>query len=247
MEKVTVAKRNTEDLLRDIDKLLRTQEELDPALAMYIDEDGPLGPSVKHPLVFSIIHTPTMNAYINAQFRAKKQAVEEALAEKKWAKYIWLHERPYRVDAFRGISAQLDGPQYWELLGEVYIDSENVWQNRDEWLALLQVNLPGREMMTDEKDRAVFTLAPEAGGLLDETVVYRGYRHEDGLDGFSWTLNKATAKWFARRFPHQGGIATVATGKVARDNVIAYLTGRGELEILALDVDIISIEEGEDV
>jgi hypothetical protein len=131
------------------------------------------------------------------------------------------------------------------LLGDIYVDSENVWQHRDEWLELLQSSLPGREMMTDEGDRAVFTLPPEKGGLLDQTLVYRGYRHEDGLDGFSWTLNKPTAKWFSRRLSHQGGTPTVATGKVQRDDVIAYLTSRGELEILAINVEIISVEEEE--
>ena len=240
MGKVTVAKRNT---VQDFEKLLRTREELDPVLALYIDEDGPFGPSIKHPLVFSIVHTPTLNAYVNAQFEAKREALRKAKARCDWKTCVWLYERPYRLDAFLDISWHLDGPRYWDLLGQVWSDTENSWQNRDDWRKALTADREGREMMSDEDVRCVFDLPPEEGGLLPMTRIYRGYRFGDALEGYSWTLDKARAKWFANRLRQDDHPSPkVASGLVAKEHVIAYITGRDEQEIVVLPEHVIDLE-----
>lgn len=240
---MTVAKRNTEDLMRDIEKLLQAQEELDPMLAMYIDENGPFGPSIKHPLVFSIVHTPTLNAFVNAQFRSKKEALKRARDKGDWEACVWIHERPYRLDAFLDISWRLDGPRYWELLGQVWSDTENAWQNTGKWRQALTADAEGREMMSDADVRCVFDLPPERGGLAPMTRIYRGYRFDDALQGFSWTLDKARAKWFARRLRQDDHPSPkVASGFVAREHVIAYITGRDEQEIVTLPEHVTELE-----
>ena len=232
-------------------RLLATQEDLDDELQQCADDTGPFGMSIRHPLVYSICHSPQMNAFVNAQLKQKQEAVDRAEREEDWTSYIYLHERPYRLDAFNEICWKLEPQVYWELLGDVWVDSENIYQNRDEWRDLLEFSdgchMEDRMYMSSEEDRKVFTLPPEKGGLLPETVIHRGYRHEDGLDGFSWTLDKPRAKWFAKRFPHQEGVATVATGKVKREHVLAYHTGRGELEIVVLPEHVfdVSVEEFE--
>lgn len=236
-------------------ELLKVREDLHPDLQQCLEETGDFGPSIRHPLVYSMIHGPEMNAWVNKQYEQKKRLLKEAEEEGRWHSYVYLHERPYRLDAFLKISWLIPEPtQYWELLGDIWTDSENIYQNRDEWYELLAEAAErgggGDEWhhMSSEEDRAVFTLTPEKGGLLPETVIHRGYRHEDGLDGFSWTLDKPRAKWFAKRFPHQEGVATVATGKVKREHVLAYHTGRGELEIVALPEHVfdVTVEEYED-
>lgn len=243
---MTVAKRNT--AMEDIEKLLRTQEELDPALALYIDRDGLFGPSIKHPLVFSIFHNPAMNAYVNAQFKQKKKALKRAENKCDWRTYVWLHERPYRIDAFLDVSWRLDGPRYWELLGRVWSDTENSWQNMSEWREALTADPEGREMMSDEDVRCVFDLTPEKGGLLPMTRIYRGYRFDDALQGYSWTLDKARARWFAGRLRQDDHPSPkIASGFVAREHVIAYLTGRDEQEIVTLPEHVVELEIGEDV
>lgn len=242
---MTVAKRNTRDITmsRDIKKLLATQEDLDPMLAMYLDHDGPFGPSIKHPLVFSIVHTPAMNAFVNAQFKAKKEALTRAKSKGDWNTCVWLHERPYRLDAFLDISRHLDGPQYWELLGSVWSDTENAWQNIEAWREALTADAEGREMMSDEDVRCVFDLPPEKGGLAPTTRIYRGYRFDGALQGYSWTLDKARAKWFARRLRQDDHPSPkVASGFVAREHVIAYITGRDEQEIVTLPEHVTEIE-----
>lgn len=241
---MTVAKRNAKPKeLSELEKLLRTQEELDPALAEYIETGGMFGPSIKHPLVFSIVHTPTMNAFVNAQFRAKKKALDKARRKGDWDAYVWLHERPYRLDAFLDISWHLDGPRYWELLGEIWSDTENAWQNIDEWREVFTADATGREMMSDEDVRCVFDLPPEKGGLAPLTRIYRGYRFDSALHGYSWTLDRARAKWFARRLRQDDHPSPkVASGFVAREHVIAYITGRDEQEIVTLPEHVTQLE-----
>jgi len=230
----------------DLMDMLTRKEELDDELKPWIVEGGMFGTCLKHPLVFVIGMDPSRGAHANYLLRHKKAALDKAVADKDWDSYIWLHERAYRIDAFRDISWQLDGDEYWELLGQVWTDSENIWQNRDEWREMLEADEHGREAMSSPDVQSVFTLPPEKGGLLDETVIYRGYRHDDdGLDGFSWTLDKARAKWFARRLAHKGEAAYVAEGRVNREHVIAYITARDEQEIVVLpeNVNVISVTE----
>lgn len=237
---MTVAKRNT---MEDFEKLLQTKEELDPSLALYVDEDGPFGPSIKHPLVFSIVHTPAMNAFVNAQLRQKKEALKRAKSKSDWYTCVWLHERPYRLDAFLDISQHLDGPRYWELLGDVWSDTENSWQNTDKWREALTADREGREMMSDKDVRCVFDLPPEEGGLLPMTRIYRGYRFDDALQGYSWTLDKARARWFANRLRQDDHPSPkIASGFVAREHVIAYMTSRDEQEIVTLPENVTELE-----
>lgn len=69
------------------------------------------------------------------------------------------------------------------------------------------------------------------GNLL---TVYRGQIGEGTL-GISWSLQRSTADRFAMtgggRMPRDGGI--VLQAKVRRKNVYAYLTARGEAEVIA--------------
>jgi hypothetical protein len=143
-----------------LEELMARQEELDPELEPWLVHDGPFGTCLKHPLVFSIIHAPPMNAFVNAQLKQKQRRLREARAEEKWETFVWLHERPYRLDAFTHVSWHLDGPDYWKLLGRVWTDTENSWQNWATWREVLTADPEGREMMSSEDVRSVFTLAP---------------------------------------------------------------------------------------
>jgi len=229
---------NTDRVQRQaLEQLLATKEELDPELEMWVDLDGPLGPSIKHPLVFSIVHHPNLNALVNEQFRIKKEALAEAIAKGQWHRAVFLYERPYRVEAFADICWKLDAAEYWDLLREVWTDTENAWQHYDQWRELLSADVENREMMSSQDVRCVFTLPPERGGLAPRTRIYRGFSHDEGLDGFSWTLDQARAKWFARRaadLTGGGHPARVAAGWVAREHVIAHITDRDEQEIVVL-------------
>ncbi|MDA0252294.1 MAG: hypothetical protein O3B27_02955 [Actinomycetota bacterium] len=67
----------------DLAALLGRPEDLHPELAC-CETQSAIGPVIKHPLLFAVPYIPAMNAMINESFRAKKIAVAEALANRRW-------------------------------------------------------------------------------------------------------------------------------------------------------------------
>ena len=102
-------------------------EELIPQLQPYL-EDGVLGKQIRHPLVYQV--PLWSNGSANRMYLQKKAEVKLALKEKEWNRFVFLHERPYRLQAFLEIQDQLTDTQYWRLLADSWIDTENAWQNR---------------------------------------------------------------------------------------------------------------------
>lgn len=227
--------------------LLGVQEDLDPELLECMFDDPIFGSSIKHPLVFSIVHNPQMNAMYNAMLRQKKAALQRATEAQNWDSYVWLHERAYRLDAFMDIKDEIyKSEDYWSLLGSIWIDSENIWQNLEEWRLLFEEPERGyMEHFMSEDDRKVFTLPENKGGMPRTFPVYRGFNYDGGEDGFSWTIDRARAKWFARRLCTDDYRPMVATGTVSRKDVIGYMTGRDEQEIVVLPENVYAVEVSE--
>ena len=220
-------------------ELIAREEELHDDLKPWIVEGGPFGPMLKHPLVQEVLFDPKRCARLNASYAYKLEAVQDARVKEEWHRYIFLRERPYRAAVLHDLhlSKLISGEQYWTLVGDVWSDSENIWQYQEEWYEMLTADPDRREFMSSEDVRCVFTLPPEKGGLAPMTRVYRGFCHDDALDGYSWTLDKARAKWFANRAVWRRGedeVPMVASAMVARKNVIAYITSRDEQEIVLL-------------
>jgi hypothetical protein len=211
----------------DLEELLfHTEEDLSPELAEYVDDSGPFGNSIKHPLVYSIMHAPQQNAFVNRQLQYKKDALAKAEAEGAWGTYVWLHERPYRIDAFMEIEERMDDDEYWTLLGHIWTDSENIWQNEEDWTELMESGRGDRSKLMDDEEREYLA------GLPDELVIWRGFKNDDRELGLSWTLDRSRAKWFAKRLSSDNDVARVASGKVKKSDVIAFFGGRNEEEIV---------------
>ena len=226
----------SDDQMRKLMDLLDKREDLHPDLVPYRRDDGPVGPMIHHPLVINMFHTDQENARINAAYLAKKQAVDDAMREKKWQSYIWMHERPYRFDAMmEAIEAGgFDDPEtFWETVRAVWSDSENIVENYHDWMQVWDSDIPHREFAMDKEERA------ELAAMPDEITVYRGVGHKDAQDGMSWTTDLDKARWFAQRFAgHNGRQPHVVEGVIAKSQVLAYLTGRGESEIVAFPEDV---------
>ena len=201
--------------------------ELDPELQACRYHDDVLGwDMVKHPLVFSIMHMEQMNGMLNEQLRNKREALARARAEGSWHTCVWLYERAYRYEGFVQIEHLLSDTEYWELLASVWIDSENIRENADEWEELLMSPRGNRHATMTEGE------AMEFMDLPGSIVVYQGHTL-DRDDGWSWTTDREKAWWFARRFAQlEGSTACMTRGIVGKSSVMAYLTRRGESEIL---------------
>ncbi len=157
----------------------------------------------------------------------------------EWHSYVFLHERPHRVEAFAKIAQELPDEEYWQLLGGVWVDTEWPSDREFTWCRLLTSERPGREGLMDDDERA------RHGALPDPVPVYRGYVHDDefdGSEGMSWTLSEDRASWFAQRFAFDGDEPLVARGQVDKADVIAVFLGRQEDEVLVLPEHVDGVE-----
>jgi hypothetical protein len=212
------------------DAILHRREELHPDLLPYVYESDVLGQVLKAPLVFIVPYLPPLSALANEMYHRKCDALGRAEAEGDWSKVVWLHERPYRLPAFLVLDGRLSDRDYWELLGSIWLDTENLYEDRATWLQALTATRSGRaRWLMDEEERA--TLA----SLGSEITIYRGYSHPGGHLAPSWSLSRSKAEWFATRmvgFRPDADYGYLATATVSRNDVLAYIGGRGEREII---------------
>lgn len=223
---------NETELQKLLDSYNQPPVPLHPDLTPWLF-DGPLGPMLKHPLVYAIIITDQEHARYNAMYEAKLRAYYDACAASKWNQAVFLYERPWRLDAFKDIQDNLTDDEYWPLLGQIWTDSENIYQNRDNWAQLLtDETRTNRHLIMSDEERDQLAKMPDTG-----IHVYRGYTYDAAADGLSWTLNKDRARWFAKRFPG-GERPRIVCGTIDRKHVIAHFTGRGEDEVVLLPGDV---------
>jgi hypothetical protein len=210
-------------------ELFGKEEPLRQELAERLYHDTRLGPCVMHPLVFSVPHHPGLNALLNASLQQKIKYCDEALADGRYGCYISMHERPYRWDALQFLddNLTLEPHEFWQLFGEVWIDTENQWQHLDWLVAHLLSGRPGKETMMDEASLEAYRRLP------DVVTIHRGHQLVN-RHGLSWTLDRDKAEWFAKRFRARRW--EVTTRQVAREELIAIMLGRGEREVIWVPV-----------
>lgn len=201
-------------------------DELDPELAEYLAEDEHGNVHLRHPLVYSMFHHSMLNRAVNRSLESKRACLAEYYAEHNWRGIILAHERPYRLDALLEVASNVTDAEWWELVAYVWMDSENIRQNPDEWDAILRSDRPERHAMMDEADHAAFDMLPAV------IAVYQGCTDERD-DGWSWSTDPHKAKWFADRFAMmESAEPRLRSALVDKSDVTAYLTDRGESEIL---------------
>lgn len=202
-------------------------EELHSELVPYLGESEVLGAVLKAPLVYLVPYLPSLAAFANEMYRTKTEGIHRAEAEKTLRKIVWLHEKPYRLAAFRSVCDRLTDREYWEVLGSIWLETENLHEDQEAWLEALTADRPGRvDWLMDEDDRAVLA------SLDDEVTIYRGFIHPARRLAPSWSLSRAKAEWFATRTLGHGRQSYLATTTVPTHRVIAYFGGRGEQEIV---------------
>jgi len=222
--------------MNNISELLNKKEKLHKDLQPYLCFEKALGNmSLKHPLVFQIFYSPDLNAMCNDIYRHKKECIKEYIEEKNYSQLLWMYERPHRIDAFcENIAPNLSfrTDEYWDILRNLIVDSENIWQWKSQYENLvINVDVEYARRMMDDEEREFLDNLP------DEVTIYRGaLEFEDGtsnIDGYSWSIARETAEFFANRFVRDGVTPVVVEGKVAKEKIRSYFSGRGENEIIA--------------
>ena len=211
--------KQVEDLMAKI--IAEQNETLHPDLLPYLEQSSEGWMMLRHPLVYQVPFFS--NGSANAYYEQKRIAVEKATADKNYKQFVWLFERPYRVEAFIKIADKLSDTDYWRLLSDVWIDTENQYAYLNEWKKLLASKRPNRHyMMGEEEDNILRSLS-------NQVTIYRGCQKGLNEDGLSWTLDKSKAKFFANRFGKKG---IILERKVPKSDIMAVLLGRGESEVI---------------
>lgn len=201
--------------------------ELHPELKQRLFESFGGFPYISHPLVTGIFLEGLAENY-NQQLLSKRSYLQKCFDTKNWNQYVFTHERPYRLNAFVEIQKHLTDTEYWKLLGRIWSDSENIWQEKSAWKRCLKSKRQGREFFMSERDRNFLKSLP------DELTIYRGYTKGCNRDGFSYTLSRDKAVWFSNRFQNKKLKAGLITRVVRKEDVFAYIDSRNEKEIIIL-------------
>ena len=210
-------------------------EDLHEDLVPYLTT-GRVGRVISHPLMVHVLYHEQMNKTINQGYLHKKEAVAAARASGDWERFVFLHERPYRIDALETVlfEEEVNDPdRIWPLIAGVWIDSENIWQCLDQWVDIWNTEGHSHAVFMEDDEMATLNALP------DTITVWRGVAHREAIEGMSWTVDKAKAEWFARRFAGgEGRTPLLVEGTVSKRDVLAYFSNRGESEIVALAEDV---------
>jgi hypothetical protein len=187
-----------------------------------------------HPLVIGLYLDAARAAWYNETYLQKSDWLEKARAQQDWRTYLYTHERAYRFYAFLDINRGLDDQQYWELLADIWTDSENVWPFRSDWQWLWNSDRPMKRAAMREDERA------RLDDLPDVITIYRGQPKRNAR-GMSWSLVRGTAAWFAGRRPAYGD-GWLLTATVNKRDVHAFKNDRNEQEIITDKFKVVSRE-----
>lgn len=212
-------------------ELMTRQEELHADLLPWVTTK-PIT-MVNHPLVQETFLIEGRCALINERYRQTKLMVEKARMDGDMGAYVFLHTRPYRLDAFTKWAGPVTPAKYWQMLSAIWIDSENIWQNKAVWRGLWKSLQPERENAMEPDELEALAKLP------DDVRVYRGICGPPcDKAGLSWTTDLQKAEYFSRRFQRSGKTSRVIYGRVARKDIMAYLLSRGEFEVISTKVKV---------
>jgi hypothetical protein len=192
-------------------------EPLDSALEEYLD-----GSQLRHFWVFDTVSDRNRSAWTNHIFRSKRKRWHEAQKQRDWYNFVTVYERPHRLEGFYYIMGECTHEEYWDTLGFVWMDSENIWQNIETWQELWNCERPSKSSSMNEREHEVLASLPH------ELSIYRGFT-EGRVEGMSWTLDRDVAVRIAQRF---GGTAAVAVARARKDDIHAFFDERQEREVV---------------
>lgn len=187
---------------------------------------------ISHPwLVYTLYQDhPMINAHLNAVYEYKEFSVKEALERKQWGRFLAMHEKPYKFDAFLSIEDKMDDVMFTRLAVDTWTYIENCWQQKDEWYRIFT----SKRFLSDHahervEDLCTFRAIKKLDGAIE---IHRGANTGGDLMGMSWTLDYGTAEWFATRLLEDGEDAIVLTVEVPVSMIAFAYNGRGEYEVV---------------
>jgi len=175
-----------------------------------------------------------------AEWRRQK-AEEYPDFEEALGKYLSECDRLDRFGRFLEMARdpRLPDADYWRLLRDVWTDTERPSRFLEEWRSLFMGEGPEDSdafprQGTYSGPRALSACTAEERARYESfpelVEVFRGFGHDGGEHGISWTLSSEKAGWFARRFAPER--PRVAVARVEKRLIDAVFLERGEQEVV---------------
>ena len=158
-------------------------------------------------------------------------------AENVWGIYAFIN-KPYGLTFLKFAEPHLSKEEFSKLLGDAWVRSENPnddpnFTKRD--LIAMFKRADKQALMTEEDYK-------QWQGLDETITVYRGVTSHNAknIKALSWTLDRQTADWFARRFEEEG---TVYEAQINKKDIYAYFGERCESEVVVDPKGLMDITE----
>lgn len=158
----------------------------------------------------------------------KNYVFKEIDNEKTVLGIFYLVIKPYRLTMLKYTEECLTKKTFSELLGSVWVTTENPNGDVNVSLAVLAKwfrNADKKALMTEE-DYTYWKNLPE------ELTVYRGVAIGRKPYGLSWTPTQEKAEWFAHRYDRNSKQGYVQKATIKKQEALAYLNTRNEEEIV---------------
>lgn len=152
--------------------------------------------TIDHPLVREV-SIPRTAGWINGEYLRARRWTDRLRSERKWGELLSVVVAPYRFDELTALrfDGAMSPSEYWEQFGELWVETDYIWQDRDEWESVLfdadEDAVDDVRRFTNEHERRIFDALPE------RVTLYRVYSRADQEQGLSYTLNRSMAEWFA--------------------------------------------------
>ena len=211
-----------------------------------------IGPMIKHHFINTTYDSQPNkknkeNGKWNEALRIKKKHYDDCLLENDFETISWLIERPWRISWLHAnkelVIEKVGIPMYYEILGDVFNDTETAHKHKDEIIELF--NFGGNPLLMMNAEELI-----KFQELPDVLKVWRGVQSgedvfESSLLGCSWTLDFEKAKWFAKRGRgnlFQEPYPLIFELEIKKEEVLSYITRRNESEII-IDFTKIDLEK----
>lgn len=136
-----------------------------------------------------------------------------------------LFRKQYRLTLLSYIKDDLSIQDFSTVLIESWVQTESPMQDSNVTPneILQYFKYADKQYLMTEEELDYYNNLPE------EIIIFRGVQNKEYSDGFSWTMNKEKAKWFANRFDCDGVVYKAIANK--RD-ILCYNNRRREQEII---------------
>lgn len=227
---------NLNDHVAMFSVLHEAQAQLPSTLHEYLQVTN-YGISLNHPFCFvppaQFLFGKSIAGILDS-IHSRRERFEHLCADGNWEDALWTVERPYRPQFLAELIERHGVEKMYSAIASVWTDTETAYFEWENWEFIWD------EVAASKRGERGFhvcqMMSAQEGKyyakLPAEFTIYRGFSDEDGEFGWSWTLDREKAEWFARRSAISGDAPRVATAVIKKANAFAYFSGRNEAEIV---------------